>query len=238
MKTNNNQSIADIHTHILPGIDDGPKTAEESLDMLLMQQKQGVTDVVLTPHFLLSHESVEDFLAKRDVSFKMLMEKIKESGLNLNIKLHLGAEVRYDPNLIYSDIFKLCIGNTSYLLLELAGSYPFNFEQTIQWLVSRGVTPVLAHVERYDYLVSNKKLLQELLYSGVVLQCNSSSLKNVGYARRVKKLIKQGYAQVLASDAHNTVTRPPELVNGLCAVPKFSQALISNSLKIVENKTI
>ncbi|MBO5852984.1 MAG: hypothetical protein J6Q74_04155 [Clostridia bacterium] len=238
MKTINNQPIADIHTHILPGIDDGPKTADESLEMLLMQQKQGITDVVLTPHFLLSHGSIEDFLAKRDVSFKILMEKIKESKLPININLHLGAEVRYDPNLIYSDISKLCIGNTSYILLELAGSYPFNFEQTIQWLISKGITPILAHIERYDYLFSNQKLLEELFDLGVIFQSNASSLKSVRYARRVKKLIKQGYVRVLASDAHNTVTRLPELVKGLCAVPKFSRSLISNSLKIVENKTI
>ncbi|MBQ5911138.1 MAG: hypothetical protein IIW94_03930 [Clostridia bacterium] len=233
-----NKAFADIHTHILPGMDDGATSPEESLRMLLEEQRQGITDVVLTPHFNLAGETVEDFLARRQAAFDILSKEIKECGTDINVNLHLGAEVRYDPNLIYSDVFSLCIGNTSYMLLELTGTYPFNFEQTINWLVSKGISPVLAHIERYDFLCSNKKLLDALLYSGAVFQCNASSLLGRYYAKRVKKLIKSGYVQLLASDAHNTKERPPKLEEGLKKVHKYSEKLAENSIKIMENKLI
>ena len=230
--------FADIHTHILPNMDDGASSPEESLRLLIEEQKQGITDVVLTPHFNPAGESVEDFLARRQAAFDILSKEIKESSLQIDLNLHLGAEVRYDPNLIYSDVFSLCIGNTSYMLLELTNTYPFNFEQTINWLISRGISPVLAHIERYDFLISNKKLLDELLYTGVVFQCNASSLFSRYYARRVKKLMKNGYLQVLASDTHNTKERPPRLQEGLKKVSKFSEILAKNSIKLIENQLV
>lgn len=236
MQMKNSYRIADIHTHILPNIDDGPKDVSESLDMLRLEIEQGVTDVVLTPHFILANQSIEDFLAKREASFNTLSNEVHQSGLNIN--LHLGAEVRYDPNLVYSDIFKLCIGDTSYLLLELTGSYPFNFEQTIYNLLARGVYPILAHIERYDYLISNPKLMTEFLEEGVIFQCNASSLLRRHSSKTIKKLLKSGCVQVLASDAHNITTRAPGLIQGIDSVSKFSDMLISNSIKVVENKPI
>lgn len=238
MQKKNSAFLSDIHTHILPGIDDGAATVEESVKMLLMEAEQGVTDVVLTPHFSLSGESIEAFLEKRNESFKLLTDKIEENENLKNISLHLGAEVKYDPNLVYSDIFKLCIGNTSYLLLELDKSYPFNLEQTLDWMLTKGVTPILAHIERYGYLVTNQKLLEELLEAGVVFQCNASSVLKRRHARIIKKLMKKGFVHVLASDAHGTEERPPILKKGIESVAKFSQMLMENSVKIVEDKLI
>lgn len=238
MLKTNNLPFADLHTHILPDFDDGAKTAEESVKMLFAEIRQGVTDVALTPHFSIANESVEDFVARRDVSFKLLKEKIKENALEDKINLYLGAEVKYDPNLIYSDIFKLCIGDTSYLLLELDQSHPFNLEQTVDWLLSKGVTPIFAHVERYKYLIKNEKLMQKFLYEGVVFQANASSLLGKHYVRDVKKLIKKGYVQLLASDAHGAQERPPVLKNGIESVAKFSDMLALNSLKVIRNELI
>ncbi len=204
--------------------------------MLRLEAQQGITDVVLTPHFNLANESVEEFLGRREKAFSLFSDKVKETELDLNI--HLGAEVRYYPSLISSDISNLCIENTSYLLLELASSYPLNFEQTINWMLSKGVTPILAHVERYDYLCSDKKLLLELLDSGVIFQCNASSLLKPHYSRRVKKLLKNGFVHILASDAHNLTGRPPVLAQGLKKVSKFSDLLIANSQRIIQNELI
>ena len=238
MLKKNNFRLADIHTHILPCFDDGARSAEEAVRMLFAEIRQGVTDVALTPHFNLANESIEDFLKRREVSFKQLSEKIIENELTGKINLHLGAEVKYDPNLIYSDIFKLCIGETSYLLLELDKSYPFNLESTVDWLLSKGITPIFAHVERYSYLINNKNLMERFLYDGVVFQCNASSLLGRHYAKDVKKLIKNGYVQLLASDAHGIDERPPVLKKGIESVAKFSNMLASNSIKVVENELI
>lgn len=234
----NNSALADIHTHILPAIDDGAKSVDESLKLLLAEQRQGVTDVVFTPHFNLSDQTVDEFLKVRNTSFNILREKIKETGACTDIKLYLGAEVRYDPNLIYTDIYKLCIGNTSYLLLELSGSYPFNFEQTLHWMLSQGVSPILAHIERYEYLTSNLKLLDQLVSQGVILQCNAASLFSKHYSGTVKKLVKKGYVQLLASDAHNLKVRPPMLEQALKKLKKYSEGLRLNSEKVVTDRLI
>ena len=238
MPKTNNSSFADIHTHILPKFDDGARTVEESLKMILSEIRQGVTDIALTPHFSLENESIEEFLKRRDASFGLLSDKIKENGLSDKIRLHLGAEVKYYPNLIYSDIFKLCIGDTSYLLLELDKSHPFNLEQTVDYMLSKGVTPIFAHVERYSFLIKNKKLMERFLYEGVVFQSNASSLLGQHYKREIKKLIKGGYVKLLASDTHSTEERPPLLRDALLSIPKYSEMFISNSVKVIENKLI
>lgn len=238
MQQTNNSVFADIHTHILPGIDDGAKTAEESLGLILEEKKQGITDIVLTPHFHLSDTGVDEFLARRNTSFDLLREKIIGTDAENGIRLHLGAEVRYDPNLIYTDIYKLCIGSTSYLLLELTGSYPFNFEQTVYWLLAQGVTPILAHIERYDYLYSNPTLLDELLNDGVIFQCNATSLLSRHYSGTVKKLVKKGYVQVIASDAHNLSVRPPMMEQALKKLRKYRSDIVRNSAHIICDRPI
>ncbi len=234
----NNSALADIHTHILPAIDDGAKNADEAIKLLISEQRQGVTDVVLTPHFSLAHHSIDEFLRARNTSFDILREKIKETEGLVDINLYLGAEVRYDPNLIYTDIYRLCIENTSYLLLELSGSFPFNFEQTVHWLLSQGVTPIFAHIERYSYLVSNPKLLDDLLSQGVIFQCNATSLFSRHHRGVVKKLLKKGYVQLLASDTHSTKMRPPMLREALNKLKRYSGELISNSVKVVTDRII
>ncbi len=234
----NNFAVADIHTHILSGIDDGAPSLDEAIQLLYEEMKQGVTDIVLTPHFNIQDCTIQEFISKRDVAFDALSKKIKEHPSLSGLNLHLGAEVKYNPNLIYNDVFDLCIKDTSYLLLELSMSHPFNFEQTVLWMLSKGISPILAHVERYEYITSNPKLLENLLYAGVVFQCNASSLYSKHFGKRVKKLLKHGYVQLLASDTHNMNTRPPELIKGLEKYPKYTDMLVSNSMKVINNKLI
>lgn len=234
----NNFALADIHTHILSDIDDGAASVEAAIELLYEEQKQGITHIVLTPHFNIQETTIQEFLEKREESFKILLKEMEKHPSLNGLNLHLGAEVRYDPNLIYNDVFDLCIEDTSYLLLELTMSYPFNFDQTALWMLSKGISPILAHVERYDYICKNPKLLENLLYAGVVFQCNASSLFSKHYGKRVKKLMKHGYVQVLASDTHNMNSRPPELIYGLDKCSKYADSLISNSMKIIDNKLI
>lgn len=228
-----NKVWADIHTHILPGIDDGASTAEESVMLLESLYGQGVTDVVLTPHFHLSEEDVQNFLDRRNTSYTVLLDKIKENGVIQNVKLHLGAEVRYDPNLVYTDIYKLCIENTSYLLLELTKNYPFNFEKTIQWMLSQGVTPILAHIERFNYLINDRKLMEKLLREGAVFQCNAAALLNGAQKGTIKRLVKKGYVQLIASDTHSSKFRPPVLAQAYDKLKKYSETLKSNSARVI-----
>ncbi len=234
----NNSIGADIHTHILPGIDDGAENTDISLRLIASEKETGVTDLVLTPHFNMSDVALEDFLSRRAEAFAKLSEKLKETDASSDMRFHLAAEVRYDPHLIKLDLEKLCIGNTSYLLLETTGSFPFNFENTLSFMLSRGITPILAHIERYEYLRSDSPLLERLIDSGVLLQCNASSVFGKNRSSTVIKLIKRGYVDLLASDCHSPVYRPPNLFEAYKKLKKESERLIDNSLKVVNDKLI
>ncbi len=234
----NNSLGADIHTHILPGIDDGAENVEVSLKLIATEKEMGVTDIALTPHFHLSNVSLEKFLSERDESFKVLKEKLNETELFSDIKFYLGAEVRYDPNLIHIDIEKLCIGNTSYLLLEPTGVFPFNFENTLNFMLCRGITPILAHIERYDYILKDFSFLEKLIDSGVVMQCNASSVCGKHRSSTALKLIKKGYVDLIASDCHNTVSRPPMLSEAYNKLKKQSVNLINNSKNVINDRVI
>lgn len=233
-----NSRLADIHTHILPGMDDGAKTAEESIRLLVKLSRQGVTDVVFTPHFDISKESVEAFCQRRQESFELLCHELKLIGYGENLSLHLGAEVMYDPNLVYADIEKLRIGNTSYLLMELTGSHPFNLDNTLNYVFSKGMIPVLAHIERYNYLCTDAEFIERLIDDGVVMQCNASALFSRRYSKALKKLIKRGYVHLLASDTHSVEKRPPMLGDALKKLKKHSEYLITNSAKVIEDKPV
>jgi len=105
-------------------------------------------------------------------------------------------------------------------------------------MLSRGITPILAHIERYEYLRSDSPLLERLIDSGVLLQCNASSVFGKNRSSTVIKLIKRGYVDLLASDCHSPVYRPPNLFEAYKKLKKESERLIDNSLKVVNDKLI
>ncbi len=209
--------MIDFHTHILPAIDDGAKTVEESCAMLESLQKQGVETVVLTPHYYSHREPIERFVKRRDHALEKLNSHLNETMP----KLVVGAEVHYSEYLFNNeDISSLCIGNTNTLLLEL----PYNkkidrvmIDRVWQLMCEYGVTPVIAHVERYSSLWRSEKLLNDLISMGCVLQANLSSATCLG-KRRLFSMIKNDYIGALGTDTHNMVSRPPEYRLGYSAI--------------------
>lgn len=238
MNQQNNYPIADIHTHILPFMDDGPQSLEESVEILKFQKAQGVTDIVFTPHFRLENESIDEFIYRRDKSFDALINEIVKDPLLSSLKFYSGAEVWYDPNIIYQDISRLCIEDTSYILIELLSSYPFNLENTMNWLISDGITPIIAHVERYPYLTDNRKLMRSLAEMGVLFQCNAASLVSNRHKRVVNSLIRQDLVHILASDVHNRSSRPPNLMLAYEKLKGKSRSFIINALDVVNDELI
>lgn len=238
MKPINNCRAADIHTHILPMMDDGAGSVEEALELLKKEKEQGITDIVFTPHFTLDDENIESFISRREMAYEHLMSAVKEEPLLSSLKFYKGAEVWYDPNIIYQDVEKLCIENTSYMLLELMHSYPFNLENTLRNIVSMGVTPIVAHVERYPYLIRHPETMEPLVELGTVFQCNASTIVSKRQKRSVMKLIKRGLIHVIASDTHNVEYRPPNLADAYEILKKSSDYFISNSVNIVNDALI
>lgn len=215
--------MTDLHTHILPGMDDGAKDAQMSIDMLRAQRDQGVDTVVLSPHFYGDRERVEQFLSRRKKSFEELTAQIaalppeEAEGLP---RLILGAEVAWRSDLVECErLDELCIGQTKNLLLELP-FVPWStqmFNQIYDLMGRTGITPVIAHLERY-LKIQNPKHIREVVDMGVTIQISAEILCHPWAGRKAMKMLQLGQAHLLATDCHDLTHRSPNLKQGLDAV--------------------
>ena len=208
--------MIDLHTHILPGMDDGAKDVKTSLALLRMESAQGVGTVVLTPHFYRDREEPQHFLTRRASAAQTLAAAIKalsEPEQNALPRLALGAEIAWVPHLAdWPELPELCLGTSAYFLLELP-FYPWT-DQLINQLYElpgrTGLTPVLAHIERY--LRSQKpQYLEAVLDLGFPVQVSAEPLLHLTQRGPVLRLLRTHRAQLVASDAHDPTTRPPSL---------------------------
>jgi len=212
--------MTDLHTHILPGLDDGAKTVEESLRMLRMERSQGVDTVVLTPHFYRDRENPKRFLQRRREAVIALGSRVlelSEEERNALPNLFLGAEVAWWPTLAeWDELPELCIGGTKNLLLEL----PFTpwsekmVDQLHELYGRTGITPVIAHLERYLKL-QRPEHIEEILSLGFPVQISADALLRPLARGRALKLLRQGQARIVASDCHNCETRKPNLAQAM-----------------------
>ena len=199
--------MIDLHCHILPGIDDGAKDLNESLMMLSMLNSSGTDGVFLTPHFYPEEKSIETFLAERTRAWEELRASLAHQETT---KLRLGAEVRYCEQLLSLDLRKLILGESDYLLLELPGRrYPAYLSRYVDELLSKGIVPILAHVERCVYFREEPSLLKQLIDLGALAQVSAQSLFDKRDKNFSTACLSHGLAQIVASDAHNTMGRKP-----------------------------
>lgn len=203
-------ALYDMHSHVLPGMDDGCETLEESLRVVELCVQQGVAYMAATPHFYADEESVESFLARRSAAAERLMMALKNHPAP---RLCLGAEVAYYPGLLrQEDIERLCLGRSNYLLLEMPFSrWTPSVLRTVRALrYEQGVVPILAHVERYAAM-ADRRMLDGLLESGVLMQMNADYFLDPRTHRQAVKLLRRGVVDVLGSDCHGAERRPPLL---------------------------
>lgn len=207
------QGFVDIHTHILPGIDDGSRDWAQTERMLQLQSEQGVTDIIATPHF--DTEQNDQNPQKLRELVMEANEHAKNKGIEITI--HTGCEVLYTPGVLeaYRKGDILTLADSQYLLLEF---FPRSSYQEISEAVSsfsmEGVTPVLAHVERYECLMNQYDRLYEMMKKGAVMQMNSRSLLGKRFDKRVRmcrKMVENGFIHFLGSDCHNEEERPPKM---------------------------
>ena len=200
--------MKDIHSHLLVGIDDGSESFEESIKILKLMEKSGITDLIITPHYVENSQYNCNNKDKKEL-FKQLIEKKDEN--NININLYLGNEVFFTSNII--DLIKQgeirTLNNTRYLLIEFPLHNIYNNTlEVIQRLVSKGVIPVLAHPESYEVFQNNPDIIKEYLRAGVLMQGNFTSLFGK-YGPTPKKLLtyylKNEWITFLGSDTHHEV---------------------------------
>lgn len=207
--------MTDLHTHILPGMDDGARDVSESIALLRLEHEQGVRTVVLTPHFYRERENPNHFLQRRQKAglelSRALSDLSHEEQKDLPQTLLLGAEVAFVPGLAgWEELPDLCIQGTKNLLLELP-FYPWNTRMIdeIYDLISRtGITPVIAHLERY-LSVQRPELINEILSLGVPVQVTGDVLPRFSGRRAAMNLLKGRGDRLIASDCHNCAKRPP-----------------------------
>lgn len=188
----------DIHSHIIYDIDDGAIDLVESVQMLEAASSAGIACIVATPHYL---EGVFD-LKEYDEKFGAVSEKANEIGLVL-IK---GAEIQYNDDLLHMEISKLPLIGTSYAFISPMTKQMGQLEVFLQKLIDNGITPILSHIERYNYLAKNSKLLKQLKKNGCKFQVNSGSLIGVYGNNKLKyskRLMKKGLIDYVATGSHS-----------------------------------
>lgn len=201
--------MIDIHTHILPGMDDGSGSLEESLAMAKESARQGVRLIAATPHFYATQEDPNSFLRRREKSLALLESAWQEGFPTLLV----GAEVRYFDGISRVEkIAHLTLDHTRILLLEM----PFTswsgrmVDEVVELQRSRGLQVLLAHVERY-MKDQDGQVWETFRQNGVWTQCNANFFLRWQTKRKAQALFKKGEIQMLGSDTHNMTTRPPNL---------------------------
>ena len=202
--------LIDMHSHFLPGIDDGCKTPEESREVLRLSRQQHVRLIVGTPHYY-SDKPVEQFLAERQTALEKVLDVLTPDVRWPRIRL--GAEVYYRPSLIHEDrLPELCYEGTRYLLLEMPFSkWSPNILRDVERISAvYGVTPVIAHIERY-MKQQDRSVINELMNMDVLIQINAAYVLNCYPSFRVRHMIRDGMVNILGSDCHNMDNRGPNM---------------------------
>lgn len=220
----NTSLLTDIHSHVLPEMDDGSKSVEESLKMLVLSRECGVGRIIATPHFYPYEDTPEHFRERRIKSVAKLSAAAKEARARgaLLPNVCVGAEVAYFGGFSRSlALDYLCIDGTDLILIEM----PFEpwsntaVEELLGLKTARGITPIVAHIDRY-FRFFDKKTFEALAEGDVLLQANLSSFKRFGMRRRMLSLLEDGNVTFLGSDCHNMVDRSPDVRSEIALIEK------------------
>lgn len=209
--------MVDIHSHILPGIDDGSSDLAESLRMLEIAAESGTTDIVATPHANLEYEFDPAVVAEK-------LEELRTANPT-SVKIHQGCDFHLDYDLIQDAVAnpaKFTINGHSYLLIELADVFPTQtIPPILDVLIRAGMTPILTHPERYFGLRGKEDEIKEWVMRGCLVQVTGQSLLGVfgSTARKMsERLLDDQMIHFIASDAHRSEGRTPRLVEARDAV--------------------
>lgn len=204
--------LVDFHSHVLPGIDDGSASVEESMAMLRLEAEQGISHVIATPHFYAQHDAPEKFLRRREEAANMLDSEMEgKEGLP---SLTLGAEVYFFPGMSDSEILpRLTVGQSRFILVEMPmADWSDRMLRELEHIhMKQGLVPILAHIDRYIRPLGANRLLQRLDSLPVVIQANASFFLHPTTRGLAVRMLREGRIQLLGSDCHNMTDRKPNL---------------------------
>jgi len=233
--------MVDIHSHILPGLDDGAETLEDSLAMLRIAVAGGTTDIVATPHANSEYDFEPDVIAQKLAEVS--------AAIGSSIRIHTGCDFHLQYENIQDSIenpTKYTINHKNYLLVEFSDLIIFNTTGDIFYqLRSAGMVPVITHPERNFLLHKRFEAMQEWIGEGACLQVTSHSLLG-RFGKRARafadRLIKAGMVHFVASDAHGTKDRTPDMreafeyVSDRYGAKRAEQLFIMNPRAAIEGK--
>lgn len=212
--------MIDMHTHILPQLDDGAKDLETAVKLLEVERSQGVEKLVFTPHYYGRKNSPSQFLEKRNAAFERLRAKLP-AGLTTR----LGAEIHFTgvnkPD--YDGLCSLALEGTKYLLLELpfTTAWTASLVESLGELISEtGYTPIIAHVERYAEVQKNPALASVFANMGCLLQVNTQAFLDKKERKLAFALLKHGLVHCLGTDTHDLALRAPTYERAKACVEK------------------
>lgn len=241
--------MIDVHSHIIFGVDDGPKTIEESLDLIGEAYRQGVRFIVATSHRRKGmFETPEKIIM---TNFVQVKERVKVAYPEMT--LCYGAELYYNKDIL-SKLEKKevpTLNGTRYILLEFSKNTPWKeIQEAVNEVMLLGLTPLLAHIERYDALAFQSERVEELIDKGGYTQINSNHVLKPGligdrakeFKKRARYFLEQDLVHCVASDMHNLIARPPfmsdayKLIKKEFGEDKAKTLLKKNPLMLLKNQ--
>lgn len=235
--------MIDLHTHILPHIDDGAKDSSVTAAILQAEVEQGVQAIVLTPHYYCRKRTPEQFLEKRARMFEHIQPLLPE-----NLSVRLGCELHFTGiNMPETEeLCKLAIEGTKYILFE----FPFTtdwsgelLDKVNEFIVDTEYTPIIAHVERYGEVQKNPAFASDLVDMGCLLQVNCGSFLDKREKKLAFSLMEHGLVHCLGTDTHDNEIRAPKYLEAKQAIVEaglgeFFEQAQENMRAILNNEEV
>lgn len=238
--------MIDFHTHIIPNIDDGSRSIEETFNLINEAKQAGFDGIILTSHYIENYYETD--VPERDVWVKAISDNLKAKGIETN--LYLGNEIYMSSNMmkLLIDGKASTINNSSYVLFEMPLNVePMNLYDVIYSLQENKLIPILAHPERYNFIQKEPELVYDLIDKGVLMQANYGSILGQ-YGEKaqiiVKKFLEANMIHFLGTDVHrqNTIyKRIPEAlmqIEEIVGKTKLQELTTTNPTLVLNNKRI
>lgn len=204
--------LVDFHTHILPDIDDGSRSVEQSLAMMRREAELGVEQVIATPHFYAGHRRVADFLERRRLAEEALRAAMENTqGLP---RLFVGAEVAFFEGISsFEGLRDLAIETTDCIMIEMPMRQwsDRQLQELVEIRQKQKLTPIIAHVERYFPLQGSREIIRRLTELPVYLQVNAGFFEKITTRGKALRLLREQQIHLIGSDCHDLKERVPNL---------------------------
>ena len=238
--------MIDFHSHILPNIDDGSRSIEETFNLIKEAEKAGFEAIISTSHYMENYYETD--VPEREVWVKAILENLETK--EIDTKLYLGNEIYFSDKII--DLLEKrkasTINDTSYVLFELPlNSEPMNLYDVVYDMLQYKLVPILAHPERYSFVQKDPDLIYDLIEKGVLMQANYGSI--IGqYGEKAQMIVRRFFENnmihFLGSDVHrpNTIyPRIPKILNVIADIvgeEKIEEMTTTNPRLVLNNKKI